>query len=108
MNTDDLGFDLANLSFDIAEWSQKTFGSDKERGPVGSLKHLAKEVQECLADPTDLMEWADILILFLDGSRRAGFTPMQVIEAAHEKMRTNRARVWPKPSSDEPVEHLKG
>lgn len=27
-----------------AEWSEKTFGNDTERGPVGPLKHLALEV----------------------------------------------------------------
>ena len=28
------------------EWSQKTFGLDSERGPLGPLKHLEKEARE--------------------------------------------------------------
>ena len=42
-----------------AEWSQATFGTDAERGPIGPLKHLAKEVQEALEHLDDHMEYVD-------------------------------------------------
>lgn len=90
-----------------SEWSQATFGTDQERGPVGSLKHLAKEVQEVLADPTDIIEFADLLFLVFDSTRRAGFTPEQLIEAANAKLAVNKSRQWQKPTSDEPVEHVR-
>lgn len=89
-----------------AKWSQATFGTDKERGPAGPLKHLAKEVQEALACPGDLMEYTDLLFLVFDATRRAGFAYDQLLESAWKKLAINKARTWPKPSAcDEPVEH---
>ena len=90
-----------------AEWSQATFGLDTERGPQGPLKHLAKEVQECLADPTDRMEYADLLFLVLDASRRANIPASELLDSCFEKLEINKARTWSKPSSDEPVEHVR-
>ena len=53
------------------------------------------------------MELADCLILLLDASRRAGVKPLPLIKAAQAKMKVNKARAWPKPVSDEPVEHVR-
>lgn len=104
----DLGSELADLADDQAEWSQATFGSDKERGPVGPLKHLEKEAREAAANPSDISEHADCLILILDASRRAGFTILDVVRAATEKMIQNKARTWPKATAaDMPVEHVR-
>ena len=33
---------------ELDEWSSRTFGPTAHRGPIGPLKHLAKEVQETL------------------------------------------------------------
>lgn len=89
-----------------AEWSRATFGSDAERGPLGPLKHLAKEVNEVIKDPTDLIEYADLLFLVCDATRRAGFTYDQLIEASWSKLAINKARQWQKPiRGDEAVEH---
>ena len=93
---------------ELSEWSQATFGADGERGPIGPLKHLAKEVQEALADPGDLIEYADLLFLVFDATRRAGFSFEDLLAACWRKLAINRARTWPKPSSDEPVEHVRG
>jgi hypothetical protein len=92
-----------------SEWSQATFGTDAERGPIGPLKHLEKEAREARANPSDIKEHADILILWLDASRRAGFKPMEVVEAALAKMEENKARTWPPKGSmpDEAVEHVR-
>lgn len=92
---------------DQAAWSQKTFGADTERGPIGPLKHMLKEVQEVLEKPTDVEEYADLLLLLMDSSRRAGINPMALLQAARAKMRKNKQREWPKPTSDEPVEHVR-
>lgn len=99
---------LFKLIKDQCEWSQATFGSDKTRGPVGALKHLAKEAIEAAAAPGDLMEYADCLLLLLDACRRAGFTLADLVDAAAVKMVINKKRVWPTPVSDEPVEHTEG
>lgn len=102
----DLGQSLDDLARDQAEWSQKTFGADAERGPEGALRHLAKEAEEALAKPRDLVEYADCLLLLLDASRRAGFTPLQLLKMAQWKMEKNKLRKWPPPVEGVPCEHL--
>lgn len=92
---------------DLSEWSQETFGSDLVRGPTGPLKHLAKEVNECLEKPNDLEEYADLQFLVFDSARRAGFTVNDLKRAFTEKLKINKMREWNKPSSDEPVEHIR-
>jgi hypothetical protein len=101
------GWLYCNLAADQATWSQATFGKDSERGPVGALKHLAKEAAEALSNPEDASEYADCLLLTLDAARRAGIGPIRLLECAQQKMEVNKSRDWPKPTSDEPVEHLK-
>lgn len=91
----------------LEEWSTATFGTAQERGPVGPLKHLAKEVNECLAAPGDLEEYADLLFLVFDAARRAGFSYIDLETAAWQKLAKNERRTWPKPTSDEPVEHVR-
>lgn len=90
-----------------ADWSRATFGSDDVRGPVGPLKHLAKEVGECLSDPTDRMEYADLLFLVLDASRRAKIPANELLDLCFEKLAINKARTWSKPTNDDPVEHVR-
>lgn len=102
--------EISRLYTEHSEWSQKTFGSDDERGPVGPLKHLAKEAKEA-AEATDrdelLKELADCFLLLLDANRRGKFTVRDLIRASLEKMEVNRNRKWPAPTKDEPVEHVR-
>lgn len=107
LNSGRFGHWFLEFCADQAAWSQKTFGSDSTRGPIGPLKHMLKEVQEALDNPTDIEEYADLLLLLMDSSRRAGFSPMSLLYAARAKMRKNKEREWPKPTSDEPVEHVR-
>lgn len=88
-----------------AEWSQATFGNV---GPVGPLKHLAKEAMEAAAEPDDLSEWADIQFLMWDAQRRAGITDEQITQAMIEKLAVNKQREWPEPKDGEPRLHIKG
>lgn len=101
------GLTLEDFFHAQAAWSQATFGKDSERGPAGPLKHLAKEVKEALANPTDLMEYVDLQFLVFDALRRAGFTLEQLRHGCNVKLKINQARQWPKASSDEPVEHVR-
>jgi hypothetical protein len=125
-----LGEKLADLVEDHSAWSRETFGPREMRGPLGSLKHMAKEIQEATnawavylfavedAGTSEedknaaYAEWkkemADILLLLLDSSGRSGVKIMQLVEAGIEKMKENRERDWPKFDStkvDEAVEH---
>lgn len=69
---------LQALFSDIGVWSQATFAPDSQRGPIGPLRHLVSEVEEELlgddCDPYDLEELSDVLILWCDATRRAGFS----------------------------------
>lgn len=90
----------------VRSWSDKTFGSKKERGPIGPLKHLAKEAKEAAEKPDDKVEYADCLIVLLDACWRAGITSGELLRLAHEKMKVNETRIWPKPTEpDQPIEH---
>lgn len=102
-----LGERLLALAKDQSDWSQSTFGTDQERGPLGALRHLEKEARETQAAPGDIEEYADCFLLILDAARRAGISPLQLIEAAQRKMVINRQRTWPRPVDDQPVEHVR-
>lgn len=75
------------------DWSERTFGP----GPRlrGVLDHIRKELKEIEADPTDLGEWVDVIILAFDGAWRAGHEPQQIIDAVKAKQAKNEAREWP-------------
>ncbi len=102
-----LGDSLFKLVDDQSMWSQQTFGNDRDRGPIGALKHLEREAKEAQQAPTDAEEYADCLLLVLDASRRSGICVYDLIQAAHRKMEINKSRQWPAPTSDEPVEHVR-
>lgn len=114
----------AGLYANVGEWSNRTFGNEESRGPVGPLKHLAKEVLgELLGFNRKLVdsflesmavshesakskeEMADVLILLCDAARRAGHTWDELVAAGHEKMAVNRTRTYPKPVGDQVSEH---
>lgn len=87
-----------------AVWSQETFG---DVGPIGPLKHLAKEALEAAAAPDDLSEWADLQFLLWDAQRRAGICDGEITAAMEEKLKVNMARQWPEPKDGEPRLHIK-
>lgn len=87
-----------------AAWSQETFG---DVGPIGPLKHLAKEALEAAAAVDDLSEWADLQFLLWDAQRRAGVSDEELNAAMELKLSVNMARKWPAPKDGEPREHIK-
>lgn len=87
-------------------WSTETFGPGARL--KGVLDHIRKELDEILADPTDLGEWVDVIILAFDGAWRAGWEPQQIIDAVKSKQRRNELRTWPDwrtMSPDQAIEH---
>jgi hypothetical protein len=101
----DGGIDAAHLDHQ-REWSRRTFGP----GPrtLGVLDHIGKELDEIRADPTDLGEWVDVIILAFDGAWRHGWEPQQIIDAIKAKQAKNEARTWPDwrtMSADQAIEH---
>lgn len=88
------------------DWSEKTFGPGTRA--AGIVDHIRKELLEIEADPGDLAEWVDVVILALDGAWRSGATPEQIIEAIKAKQTKNEGRVWPDwrtMSADKAIEH---
>jgi len=91
------------------EWSSETFGPGTRL--LGVLDHIRKEVTEIEADPSDLGEWVDVLILAFDGAWRAGHEPQAIIDAIKTKQARNEARTWPDWRTADPnkaIEHLAG
>ena len=89
-------------------WSIKTFGPGKRTN--GVVAHIRKELMEVEADPEDIFEWADIIVLALDGAWRSGFTAEEIIDALQKKQDKNIARKWPdwrKFTEDQPIEHVR-
>jgi hypothetical protein len=89
-------------------FSLATFGP----GPRtrGIANHIRKELAEIEAQPDDLFEWVDVLILAFDGAWRAGWEPHQIIAAIKAKQSANERRVWPdwrNLSEDDAIEHVR-
>jgi hypothetical protein len=88
--------DAAHLERQRA-WSDATFGPG--RRTEGVVDHITRELDEVEADPDDLGEWADVIILALDGGTRLAAAlglPMQaVIDAVVAKQTRNEGRAWP-------------
>lgn len=86
------------------DWSRRTFGEGRKT--LGLIKHIEKELEEIRAEPRDLEEWCDVMILGIDGAWRAGFTAEQIAWALEHKQAKNMAREWPQNvPEDEPIEH---
>ena len=97
--------DAAHLAHQ-RELSEATFGPGARLH--GVLDHIRKELLEIEADPTDLAEWVDVIILAFDGAWRAGWEPQEIIDAIKAKQARNEARVWPDwrtMSPDKAIEH---
>jgi hypothetical protein len=89
-------------------FSLKTFGPGART--EGVLAHIRKELDEVAANPGDLSEWADVVILALDGAWRAGHEPHQIIAAIRAKQARNEAREWPDwrtAAPNQPIEHVR-
>jgi len=85
----------------IAAWSMATFPAGT---PASHAKHLAREVEELAANPTDELEWADVAILAIGAVARSGGSLMRAIERKHE---INLTRQWGQPDADGVVEHVR-
>lgn len=101
-------FDFAEYVRNHIEWSTKTFGpGDRTEGVI---KHIKKELEEVAKEPTDVMEWCDIIILAIDGAQRNGHSPEAIADALWEKQGINMKRKWPDWRTmpvGAPIEHVR-
>lgn len=89
-------------------WSETTFGpGDRTQG---ISDHIRKELLEIDANPTDVEEWIDVVILALDGAWRAGHSPEVIVAALEAKQTKNEGRTWPDWRTADPnkaIEHVR-
>lgn len=91
------------------EFSSRTFGPGCRTD--GVIDHITKELNEIREAPLDLSEWADVIILALDGAWRTGAEPQEIIDAIAAKQAKNEARDWPDWRTQDPnkaIEHDRG
>lgn len=103
-------YDLIDHIEQQMKWSAETFGPSEVRGPLGPLDHIKKEVGEVEADPHDLEEWIDVIILGIDGAWRSGHSPQEIADMLADKFRRNRSRNWPDWRGSDPtvaIEHIR-
>lgn len=87
-------------------WSLATFGEGRKTKSIAN--HIRKELAEIEAEPNDLEEWIDVIILALDGAWRTGATESEIVAALERKQRINQLRKWLIPvDEDEPIEHIR-
>ncbi len=87
------GFDFHAHLARQAKFSAETFGPGMRT--AGVCDHIRKELKEIEADPSDLAEWIDVVILALDGAWRCGGSPSQIIDGIVAKQTKNEGRKWP-------------
>jgi hypothetical protein len=90
------------------EFTLKTFGPGART--AGVLDHIRKELAEIEADPVDVREWADVVILAFDGALRAGWDPQEILDAIRSKQNRNETRQWPDwrtAPADRAIEHVR-
>ncbi|MGS1093073.1 dATP/dGTP pyrophosphohydrolase domain-containing protein [Aquamicrobium terrae] len=99
-------FDLVTHLERQREFSLKTFGPGTRA--AGVVDHIRKELREIEADPTEVEEWIDVIILAFDGAWRAGYEPAQIVKAIVAKQAKNEKRRWPDwrtADPDKAIEH---
>jgi hypothetical protein len=99
-------FDLEAHLIRQHAFSLKTFGPGART--AGVIDHIRKELKEIAADPSDIMEWVDVIILAFDGAWRAGWQPEDIVKAIVAKQTKNEARKWPDwrtANPDKAIEH---
>ncbi len=121
-----LGVSLTALADQHAAWSRRTFGEDHEKGPTGALRHMKAECDETIEAVEQLnrmmrgdetgahaqamkvgSEYADLLLLLLDSSRRSGVSPAELVRFAHAKMQVNKTRVYKRTPDGVPSMHVR-
>jgi predicted house-cleaning noncanonical NTP pyrophosphatase (MazG superfamily) len=65
-----------------------------DAGSVEHLKKLKHEADEAIAEPQNLVEYADILLALFGAAYNAGFTYEQLLEASEGKFEIVQKRNW--------------
>lgn len=90
------------------EWSNKTFGPG--RRTLNLTRHIRNECDEIDANPGDILEPIDVIILAIDMLQRMGYDAHDVMASLISKQIMNFKREWPDwrdAPPDEPIEHIR-
>lgn len=86
--------DIVSFFDEKSKWSLETFGPGDRY--AGVVKHIKKELKEIEENPSDLIEWVDVIFLAMDGAMRsAGADGAAIAEAMWSKHAKNTRREWP-------------
>lgn len=92
-------------------FSLRTFGPPEADPTSAHVRdHILKELKELEAQPDDLEEWIDVVLLGFDGAWRTGATSEQIAAALQAKQAKNESRTWPDWRTVAPgkaIEHVK-
>lgn len=83
---------LIELQKQVGDWQVATFPGQTVQGKI---KHLIKEANELLDDPSDEVEMADVLILLIGIAKLQGVTVEHLVEVAWAKFERAKKRKWP-------------
>lgn len=90
------------------EWSLNTHGTPEQSSSLGVARHIENELETEILPllelnrPVPVEEWADVIILAIDGAWRQGATADDLCQALQAKQKKNMAREWPKPGENKP------
>ena len=80
----------------------------KDNSLKGVITHLECEIQEVKADPTDLEEYADIMLLVFSAFVKMGLSYNVLEKVVWDKIKKNERRKWEATKDpDQPVFHKK-
>lgn len=79
----------------IGEWSDER-NTDLE----GLINHLIEEIKDLKERPYNIMDYADVAILFMSSLRKAAYTMDELYQAIEAKHRINESRIWLDPDED--------
>jgi len=86
--------DLVSFFDEKSKWSIDTFGPGDRY--AGVVEHIRRELKEIEENPSDLIEWVDVIFLAMDGAMRsAGADGAALAEAMRVKLAENKCREWP-------------
>ena len=87
-------------------WSERTFGPPKFSDTERLIAHIKKELVEIQQHPADCEEWADVIILAIEGAWRVGHSPLSITSTLQLKQEKNFTRKWVIPTDPTlPIEH---
>lgn len=94
---------LRKFQHDTFQWAKATF---PEATTETCFNHLKREIKEILADPSDMTEWADGLMLYLQAASYSGVNVDELLPYMQDKFAVNKQRDWGKKDNEGVYQHV--